>query len=111
MLLNKQQKILLNFQKKRVVESVNEDDLSSEDIEKNYHLMAESQNPMDRLFAVAKTNGILKAYLHKKKLGNMDLTLMKGIFYRSTQYEKFMLRGMPGSAVEYSVADPNAARR
>ena len=51
-----------------------------------------SPNPMNRLFAMAKVNHLLKPYCGDKFLDPVDIKLVRGLYYKNTDINDFMKR-------------------
>ena len=66
-ILNKEQRLLLMFQRRMVIEDrptdhASSDDHSNEDIVQTFHGQLTSNKPFDRIFALGKITSILKGY-------------------------------------------------
>jgi len=51
-----------------------------------------SNNPMDRLFALAKVNRLLKPYSGDKFMDPVDIKLVRGLYLKNTDLRDFMKR-------------------
>ena len=86
-LLTRKQQILINFQKKYIIETTASDATSSEDMKENLVKKMESADPKDRLFAMAKVKSVLNDYSSKGfNFEALDQRLIKGMFHRTTDY-------------------------
>ena len=96
-LLTKEQKLLLMFQRKQVIEDQPTDFIQSsetddqDDMSKSFHSALSSSKPFDRIFALGKVSSILKTY-EQNNLNNMDKKLVKGFYNRSLNDYKYLKR-------------------
>ncbi len=95
-LLTKEQKLLLLFQRKQVIEELPTDFIESsegevDDLAKSFHAQLSSTKPFDRIFALGKISSILKSY-EENNLNNMDKKLVKGFYNRNLNDYKYLRR-------------------
>ena len=87
-MLTKQQKLLLLFQRRNVVEDKPTDhsstDLSSDDMAKKFQMQLSSTEPFERISALGKVASILKTYENPDGgLVNIDKKLVEGFYNRN----------------------------
>lgn len=95
-LLSKEQKLLLLFQRRNVIEDrpsehVSSNTGSSEDMARQFHANLSSEAPLDRIFALGKVATILKRY-EKNSLNAIDNKLVQGFFNRSLRDYHYLER-------------------
>ena len=79
-ILTKEQRLLLMFQRRQVVEDLSgSDDNSEQDMAKEFHGQITSKKPFDRIFALGKIAQVLKSY-EDVELNQMDKKLIKGFY-------------------------------
>lgn len=93
-LLTRPQKVLINFQRKKVIESSDTNFSSDEHIDDKFITQLKSENPMDRLFAVTKVKKLFKLYTKKTFTFEdpIDIKLIRGMYRRSTEQANYMKR-------------------
>ena len=94
-LLSKQQKLLLLFQRRNVVEDLSTDHLSSsgsdEDMAKKFHTKLGSAAPLERISALGKISSILKSY-EEDELNALDKKLIEGFYNRELNDFSYLAR-------------------
>ena len=95
-IMSKEQRLLLMFQRKQIVEDRASDDISSnddsnEDFAETFQTQINSQKPMDRIFAIGKMTSILREY-ETNELNSMDKKLVKGFYARNLNEYGYLAR-------------------
>ena len=91
-MLSRSQQILINFQRRSVIETTVTGDTTDENIEEMFMNYMKSQNPMDRLFAVSKANRLLQEYVGNSFADPVDAKLVMGLYNRNTDLNDYMKR-------------------
>ena len=73
-LLTREQKVLIAFQKKTIVETTDQSEASEPDLEQTFHNNMKSKDPMDRLFAVASLSKTLNTLVTNNASKNLSKT-------------------------------------
>jgi len=95
--LSKQQKLLLLFQRRNVVENVptdefnSEEEGSNEDMAKKFHEKLSSKAPLERISALGKVASILKSY-EDEDLKALDKKLVEGFYHRNFNDFQYLAR-------------------
>ena len=99
-ILSKEQRLLLMFQRRQIVEEAPSDQLNDEesseqeDFATTFQAQLNSKKPFDRIFALGKVTYILKAY-EDNDLNQLDKKLIKGFYSNRLESYKYLARSKP----------------
>ena len=89
--MNREQQLLLLFQRKQIVESETTESEDNPQFARNFFMKLESQNPWERIFALGKIFHILKEF-ENSDLSELDKRLIEGIYSRKTNEYQYLNR-------------------